>query len=622
MSQRNKPALPLIAFGLAALGALLFFSVRARWDRGSGEDAAAAVTSVDPMTGAILVDLHDGASDADHERVAGLLARAIAPFAWPTDRSALGHELSDPANLFRLTAPWSEVADVLAALERDPAVEAVEVERSWSLPVSAWQAPLTGAAPRVSDDPGRFVPNDPYYGFQWHLDQIGMPEAWTRNRGEGVVVAVIDTGVAFRDEGGWMRAPDLADTRFVPGYDFVRNDPNPDDEHGHGTHVAGTIAQSTNNGVGVAGVAPEATIMPLKVLDANGSGGWGGIAAAIRYAADNGAHVINMSLGGGMSSRAVQRAIDHAHSRGVLVVAAAGNSARGRVEYPARHDHVVAVGAVRYDRDLSFYSNYGQGLDLVAPGGDLRVDQNGDGMPDGVLQNTMVAGDPQRFDYLAWQGTSMATPHVAGVAALIYSAGVRDPDTVEQMLKQSATDLGDAHRFGSGLVSANHALMLATQGTSSARGLAALGLALFFALALRRRASLGALASTSAWSVAIAGGLGILPWGLLPVVGAALGTGFSLGALGSLATAFGPWGAPFVLSVGPAFGAVALLLHVERLRPLLVGLCFGSAGFLVVEAVWPTMSIGVLPDVLVGPWLVVNGALAAGLGVLVARMKR
>ncbi len=617
----NKRHLIVLALGLAAFGTLLYTSVRARLDEAAVPEST-PIASVDPMTGAILVDLDDGASSADHERVAAQLAAAIAPFDWPADRTGLGHEISDSANLFRLVAPWSEVADVLDELADDPDVEAVEVERSWSLP--GWRDHVTphALAPTPEDDPGRFVPNDPYYGFQWHLDQIGMPEAWTRNRGQGVVVAVIDTGLAFRDESGWMRAPDLADTNIVAGYDFVRNDPNPDDEHGHGTHVAGTIAQSTNNGLGVAGVAPEASIMPLKVLDANGSGGWGAIAAAIRYAADHGAHVINMSLGGGMSSRAVQAAIDHAHEQGVLVVAAAGNSSRGRVEYPARHDHVVAVGAVRYDRDLSFYSNYGQGLDLVAPGGDLRVDQNGDGMPDGVLQNTLVGGDPTRFDYLAWQGTSMASPHVAGVGALIYSAGVRDPDTVEQMLKQSATDLGDARRFGSGLVSANHALRIASQATSGTRGLTALALALLLALGLRSREGLGALAKTSAWSVAVAGGLGVIPWGLIPVVGAALGTGLGLGVLGSSAAALGPWGAPFVLSVGPAFAAVALLLHVERLRPLLVGLCFGSAGFLFVEAVWPTLQVGVLPDALVGPWLVVNGLLAAALGVLVQRMKR
>ena len=617
----NKHALTLTGLILAIFGAFLFFSVRVRVDSptsASRDD----VSMIDAPTGAILIDLDDDVSAEDYARVAGELAEAIEPYEWPTDRSALGDEISDAANLYRLRAPASEVHDVIAALGHDSDVEAVEVERTWRLPEARGMTAARGEAPAVQDDGGRFVPNDPYYGFQWHLDQIGMPAAWTRNRGAGVVVAVIDTGLAFRDEGGWMRAPDLAETNIVSGYDFVRNDPNPDDEHGHGTHVSGTIAQSTNNGIGVAGVAPEASIMPLKVLDANGSGGWGAIAAAIRYAADNGADVINMSLGGGMASRTVQRSIDYAHNHGVLVIAAAGNSARSRVEYPARHNHVVAVGAVRYDRELSFYSNYGTGLDLVAPGGDLRVDQNGDGMPDGVLQNTMVGGDPARFDYLAWQGTSMAAPHAAGVAALIYSAGVRDPDAVEQMLEQSATDLGDANRYGSGLLSADHALRLASQGTGAARGISALGIALLLMVGFGWRRSGGAsLPPTAAVAVGVSGGLGVLPWALIPLVGGALSSGMSLGLLGSAASALGPWGAPFVLSAAPAFAAIALFLHVPRLRSVLVGLCFGSAGFLIVEGLWPTLQIGILPDLLVGPWLVVNGALAMMLGGLVARMK-
>src|SRR5688500_7819088 len=156
-----------------------------------------------------------------------------------------------------------------------------------------------------------------------------MPEAWTLSRGRGTVVAIIDTGVLFRDHERARRAPDLAGTRFVEGYDFVSNDASPDDEHGHGTHVAGTVAQTTDNNLGVAGVAPDAAIMPIRVLDRHGPGNCGGIPAGIRWAADHGAHVINMSLGGGSPSRTVQNAIDYAHSKGVTVVAAAGNSGRG-----------------------------------------------------------------------------------------------------------------------------------------------------------------------------------------------------------------------------------------------------------------------------------------------------
>ncbi len=619
----KKKTLWILGLAAAAVGLLFVLSVTARLDREPRMGRAQAPTAVDPATGAVLVDVVDGASDADLRTVADELRHAIAPFSWPSGRAALGRELEDDANLFRIQPPPSEVADVVRALRADPRVEVVEVERSWAIPESERSFAVSARGPAPADAPDRFVPNDPYYGYQWHLDQIGMPEAWTRNRGAGAVVAVIDTGVAYRSEGRFTQAPDLANTHFTEGYDFVRNDPYPDDEHGHGTHVSGTIAQSTNNGVGVAGVAPEATIMPLKVLDASGRGGWGGIAAAIRYAADHGANVINMSLGGGMSSRAVQRAIDYAHEKGVLIVAAAGNSSRSKVDYPARHDHVVSVGAVRFDRTLTFYSSYGTGLDVVAPGGDLRVDQNQDGMPDGVVQNTLVGGDPSKFDYLAWQGTSMASPHVAGVGALLYAAGIHDPDTAERMLEQSADDLGDARRYGSGLVQANNALRLASQGTSAARAGMALGLCAFVMLWLRRREKLGvAPVAAGAFALLFAGGLGALPWHWIPTLGASVEPVMSLGALGNVASALGPYAGLLALSVLPAFAAVALGLHVRRLRSLLVGLCVGSAAFLLVEALWPTARVALLPTVLVGPWLVLNGLLALGLGWLVARPQR
>src|SRR5690606_18353699 len=231
----------------------------------------------------------------------------------------------------------------------------------------------------------------------------------------------------------------------------------------------------------------------------------------------------------------------------------------------------------------------GEGLDVVAPGGDLRVDQNNDGMPDGVLQNTMVGGDPQKFDYLAWQGTSMATPHVAGVAALLHSAGVHDPDTLERMLKQSALDLGDERRYGSGLVQAGSALQLATQGTSAARAGFALGLSALVLLWLRRRQNLGVAPLTAgALALVVAGGLGALPWHWLPSLGGGIGSALSLGVLGNAYGLLGRYGALLALSVLPAFAAVAFGLHVARLRSVLVGLCLGSAAFLFVEALWPT----------------------------------
>ena len=428
---------------------------------------------------------------------------------------------------------------------------------------------------------------------------------------------VIDTGVAYRTEDGFVQAPDLAGTSFVPGRDFVDGDAFPDDEHGHGTHVAGTIAQSTHNGLGVAGVAPDASIMPLRVLDRNGSGGWGSIAASIRWAADHGAHVINMSLGGGMRSRTVERAIDYAHSRGVVIVAAAGNASRSTVEYPARHDHVIAVGAVRFDRTLSFYSSYGRGLDIVAPGGDLRVDQNGDGMPDGVLQNTIVNRDPSSFDYLAWQGTSMATPHVAGVAALLVGAGITDPDAVEHAMRSSAMDLGDPEHYSSGLVQAGAALHTASSDYGAARGLLALVMLLGVAFGLRRRGELATRVGPALLTAfAVAGGLAIFAY--VPGLGA-LGTTLAAGGPGTGAAMLGSHAAFFALSALVPLAAVALLLHLGRARPILLGLCVGTAAFLVFEAIQHTVALALIPWWAAGPWLLANAAACLWLGRQVAR---
>lgn len=315
------------------------------------------------------------------------------------------------------------------------------------------------------------IPNDPFYPFQWHLDNstyggIHVSQAWDISRGAGVVVAVVDTGIAYEDFGlSFKKAPDLANTCFVSGYDFINNDSHPNDDNSHGTHVAGTVAQSTNNGVGVAGVAYESCLMPVKVLDRNGSGSYSAVANGIYFAADNGAKVINLSLGGPAPSLTLENAVKYAYEKGVTIVAAAGNDDESSLGYPAAYDqYVIAVGATRFDEKLAPYSNFGPSLDLVAPGGDTRLDQNDDGYADGVLQNTFNPSTKNTKDFGYWffQGTSMATPHVAGVAALVISnGGATLPADVRTALESTADDLGVRGRddtYGWGLLNAKAAL--------------------------------------------------------------------------------------------------------------------------------------------------------------------
>jgi serine protease len=318
------------------------------------------------------------------------------------------------------------------------------------------------------------APDDPAFAKQWNLPLIQIPDAWEVSKGKGATVALLDTGVAFEDFDTFERAPDLAGTTFVPGHDFVDGDEHPNDDlnpqasdrPGHGTHSASIIAATTGNGLGSAGVAPEAALMPVRVLDTSGSGTDDQIAAGIVFAADHGAQVVNMSFDSPQDRPMTKAAVAYAASKGVTLIAAVGNTGRPPVGFPAAYPEVIAVGAVRLDKAHASYSSYGAAgdVDLVAPGGDISVDENRDGEPDGILSHSMVYSKTT-FGEPTVQGTSAAAPHVSGVAALLVASGLAtSPADVRKALVSSALDVGapgsDA-RTGAGLVQARAALTAA-----------------------------------------------------------------------------------------------------------------------------------------------------------------
>ncbi len=298
------------------------------------------------------------------------------------------------------------------------------------------------------------IPNDEFYHLQWNFPLINLPDAWDLSTGRGVTVAVVDSGV---NPFGFDSFGRFSANRILPGHNAIWRLPGGIDFNGHGTHVAGTIGQETNNTTGVAGIAYDAKILPVKVMSFLGFGLDSWIINGIRWATDHGADIINLSIGGGGHSKALEDAVDYAYGKGVTVIAASGNDGSDEVDYPAAFENCIAVGAVRYDKEKTDYSNYGEDLDLVAPGGDLEEDQNGDGYGDGILQETFnFAGFG--WDYWYFTGTSMASPHVAGVAALIKSLHPNyGPDEIRQVLQNTAQDLGNPgwdERYGYGLIDA------------------------------------------------------------------------------------------------------------------------------------------------------------------------
>jgi thermitase len=298
-------------------------------------------------------------------------------------------------------------------------------------------------------------PNDPSYSSQWSLKQfqdhdIDAPEAWDLHTGSAsVIIAVIDTGVD-------LDHPDLQ-AKIVPGYDYVNSDPFPDDDHGHGTHVAGIAAAIGNNGVGIAGVSWGARIMPIKVLNASGGGTLFNVSQGIYYAVANGAKVINLSLGQPGTSypctgfEAIRDAMQYALDNGRLVVVAAGNESASAVSCPAAYSQAMAVGSTDYSDLRSWFSNYGSDLDIAAPG-------------------SFIYSTYRNGGYTTLSGTSMATPHVAGLAALLWSLSPSlAASQMRSIIQDTADDLGTAgwdQEYGYGRINARRALQTVALQTS------------------------------------------------------------------------------------------------------------------------------------------------------------
>ncbi len=380
--------------------------------------------------------------------------------------------------------PGANLAGALARLRAQPHVQ-------WAVP--DYTAHVSEAAPApgaglIPNDPGNTQTTGGWQGLQWNFDGefgVNAPQAWANlaadgargGGGRGVIVAVLDTGIAYANRGPFRRSPDFTASQFVAGYDFVDNDPYANDRNGHGTHVAGTIAEATGNGRDLTGLAYGVRLMPVRVLDSEGEGDASVIARGVRFAVNHGASIVNLSLEFSSFVTAsdipeLLEALRYARNRGVLVVAAAGNEGHHAIAYPARAPKVVSVGATTEHGCLASFSNDGSGLTLVAPGGGPDADIPGDPnchpeAPAGrdIYQETFIGSSPRRFGMPSgYDGTSMATPHVSATAALIIASGVlgRHPTPVQLIARLRATarklgDPGDATLYGSGLLDAGAA---------------------------------------------------------------------------------------------------------------------------------------------------------------------
>jgi serine protease len=502
----------------------------------------------DAIDGELAIDLRDDATAADVADLSARFGVSMRPSsAWSTTHDKLEVADVDPAREDAL----------IDALSGDPRVEHAE---------------------RMALYRETFVPNDPLYASkQWNLRRVGAESAWSYSCGQGVTVAVIDTGVACFDKGPFSRGTDLAGTRCEGGWNFVTDTREAYDDQGHGTHVAGTIAQTTHNGVGAAGLAFCASLMPVKVLNKQGFGSVANVAEGIRFAADEGAQIINLSLGGPIKSGILKDAVDHAIARGVLVVAAAGNSGK-RVGWPAAYPGVLAVSATDDTDTIAWFSSRGPEVGIAAPGV-------------GVTQQTICNGGRDRCEIFGtFNGTSMASPHVAGVAAMIEALGVTRADSVRDALFAGARAPAagaDPALYGAGILDAGAAASHVFWTHWGLRAVALVGLGW---LVRRRVAKRGGRITRhpGAWIAAALASVGLLSFA--PLAGWLNQAGrvrdlveLAMRPLGEWDEAL--WGAgvhrwQLLASALPALALAAVGFRSRHLRPVIGGLALGSAALL------------------------------------------
>jgi serine protease len=523
--------------GAGGLGDVPFAPLDPAWV--ATDEAEAALPA--ELEGQIVIDVRDDATEADLAD----LSRTYGLELTPNSPWSSSHDKLEDARVAR-----ADEARILDALSRDPRVEHAEA-------MSVLRA--------------SFVPDDPLYeAKQWHLKRVGAERAWEYACGRGVTVAVIDTGVACWDKGPFSRGSDLEGTRCERGYDFVNDRGEAADDHGHGTHVAGTIAQTTNNGKGAAGLAFCANLMPIKVLTRQGWGTVANVAEGIRFAADEGAKVINLSLGGPIRSRILEEAVKHALGRGVVVVAAAGNSGRS-VGWPAAYEGVVAVSASDASDKIAWFSSRGPEVAIAAPGV-------------GVTQQTVCDGGKNHCELFGtFNGTSMAAPHVAGAAALLISAGVTDPDAVRAALAGGASPKDDASLYGAGILNAGQSLANVFARHLMLR-LAALASLLFLVVRRIRQRQGEPLRTPGMVFAALFGAVGLIP--VAPYLGLLGRAGQMRPWMELLARPFGEWDAALgagahhwllLAGAAPVILVTAIFFGVKRLRPVIGGFALGTA---------------------------------------------